>query len=78
MLILCLCPRATKKGNIHISMLAFEKSSYAGFGMFVGDAQVLLEGEGLEGLQRHTIAVKPRAGANMSDLGWEADGAVIK
>jgi hypothetical protein len=47
-------PRSTKKGYIHISMLAFEKSSYAGFGMFVGDAQVLLDGGGLEGLQRHT------------------------
>ena len=58
-------------------MLAFEKSSYAGFGMFVGDAQALLENQGLEGLQRHTIAIKPRAGAKMVDLGWEADGSVL-
>ena len=36
-------PRSSRKGKIHISMLAFEKSSYAGFGMFVGDAEALLE-----------------------------------
>ena len=70
-------PRSAKKGVIHVSMLAFERAAYAGFGMFVGDAKVLLEGEGLEGLQRKTIAIKPRAGAKLVDLGWEADGAVV-
>ena len=58
-------------------MLSFDRSSYAGFGMFVGDAKLLLQGEGLEGLQRKTLAIKPRAGAKLADLGWEADGAVV-
>ena len=70
-------PKTTKKGYIHVSMLAFQKTSYAGFGMFVSDAQVLLDGEGFEGLVRKTISIKPRAGIRLRDLGWEPDGAVI-
>ena len=70
-------PRSTKKGTIRISMLASEHVSNAGFGMFVSDAQVLLDGEGFEGLVRKTISIKPRAGIRLRDLGWEPDGAVI-
>ena len=36
----------------------------------------MLENQGFEGLQRHTITIKPRAGAKISDLGWEPDGAI--
>ena len=52
-------------------MLAFQKTSYAGFGMFVSDSQVLLDGEGLEGLVRKTISIKPRVGVGLRDLGWD-------
>ena len=69
--------RSTKKGAIQIFRLALEMTSYAGFGMFVSDVQVLLDGAGLEGLLRETIALKPRDGAKLSELGWEAGGAVI-
>ena len=36
----------------------------------------MLENQGFAGLQRHTITIKPRAGAKISDLGWELDGAI--
>ena len=50
-------PKTTKKGYIHVSMMAFQKTSYAGFGMFVSDALVMLDGQGFEGLVQKTISI---------------------
>ena len=70
-------PKHSKKGHIHISMLSYNKASYAANGLFVGDAKLLLCTEGFHGLERKTVAVKPRPGAKMTCFGWEADGAVV-
>ena len=69
--------KAFKKGTLHISMLSYDKSSYAAHGLFVGDAKLLLATEGFGGLELNTVAVKPRRGANVTCFGWEADGAVV-
>ena len=70
-------PKCTKKGTLHISMLSYRPGSYAGNGMFVGDAKLLLETEGFAGLDLKTLAVKPHAGASMTCFGWEPDGSVV-
>ena len=70
-------PKCSKKGTLHISMLSYRPWSYAGNGMFVGDAKLLLETEGFAGLDLKTLAVKPHAGASMTCFGWEPDGSVV-
>ena len=55
-------PKCTKKGTLHISMLSYRPGSYAGNGMFVGDAKLLLETQGFAGLDLKTLPVRPRAG----------------
>ena len=52
-----------KRGQLHISMLSYDKAAYAANGLFVGDAKLLLCTEGFHGLERQTVAVKPRPGA---------------
>ena len=77
---MCACPisaTAVKNRHIHISMLSYDNPSYAANGLFVGDAKLLLCTEGFHGLERKTVAVKPRPGAKMTCFGWEADGAVV-
>ena len=69
-------PKHSKTCTMHISMLSYDKASYAGNGLFLADAKVLLQQEGFHGLERTTLAVKPRAGAKMSCFGWEVDGAI--
>ena len=59
-------PQVSKKGNMHISMLSFEKAAYTANGMYLSDAKMLLATEGFHGLERHTLAVKPRPGATMT------------
>ena len=66
-----------KKGNMHISMLSFEKAAYTANGMYLSDAKMLLATGGFHGLERRTLAVKPRPGAIMTCFGWEADGVVV-
>jgi hypothetical protein len=70
-------PKSSRKGSIHISMLSYEKASYAANGMFVHDARLLLLTEGFAGLSLKTLAVRPRPGVKLTTFGWEADGAVV-
>ena len=70
-------PRSSKKGSLHISMLSYSPCSYAANGMFVTDAKMLLQAQGVAGLEHHTLRVKPRAGASMTCFGWEPDGSVV-
>ena len=72
MVAMCEFPSSAKvleKGTLHISMLSYRPSSYAANGMFVGDAKLLLETEGLAGLDIKTLAVRPRAGGE-HDMLW--------
>ena len=57
--------------------MAYDKTSYAANGLFMGDTKLVLSTQGFHGLEGNTVAVKPRPGANMTCFGWEADGAVV-
>jgi hypothetical protein len=70
-------PKSSKRGIIHISMLSFDKGSYAANGMFLHDASLLLRTQGRGGLCSKTLALRPRPGAGMTVFGWEPDGAVV-
>ena len=49
-----------KRGNMHISMLSFEKAAYTANGMYLNAANMLLATAGFHGLERYTLAMKPR------------------
>jgi len=51
-------PKSSKRGTIHISMLSFDKGSYAANGMFLNDASLLLRAQGMGGLRSKTLAVQ--------------------
>ena len=70
-------PKSSKKGHIHVSMLACTADAYPANGLFLADAIVLLEAQGWAGLESKAIEVRPRPGQKPTCFGWEADGAVI-
>ena len=45
-------PKHSRKGTMHISMLSYDKPSYAANGLFLGDAKLVLDAEGFHGLER--------------------------
>ncbi len=70
-------PKHSKKGHMHVSMLAFDPAAYSGAGMFLNVALVLLDTLGTASLTSKCIEVRPRSGRKLTACGWEPDGAII-
>ena len=70
-------PKHSKKGHMHVAMLAFDPAAYAGSGMFLNDALVFLDTSGTNTLTSKCIEVRPRSGRKLTTGGWEPDCAVF-
>ena len=70
-------PKSSKKGQIHVSMLACTTDAYPANGSYLADAIMLLETQGWAEVESKTVEVRPHPGQKPTCFGWEADGAVI-